>query len=136
MRVRCPNCHDATEIDDRAELSNIGCVSCGSVFSLVADHTISYTEAERKTIGHFELVDEIGVGAFGSVWVARDKQLERNVAVKIPRKGQLDPRETEQFVREARAAAVRVGVPHGPWRWRPTAGEIRAQALARELSSV
>ena len=36
---------------------------------------------------------------------SRDVDLDRTVAVKIPRKGQLDPQETEQFLREARAAA-------------------------------
>ena len=58
-----------------------------------------------KSIGHFELVEQIGVGTFGFVWKARDKELDRTVAIKIPRKGQLDPGETEQFLREARAAA-------------------------------
>ena len=58
-----------------------------------------------RTIGHFNLVERIGVGAFGSVWRALDSELDRTVAVKIPRKGQLDPEETEQFLREARAAA-------------------------------
>ena len=105
MRVRCPNCHDSTEVDDSTELSAISCPSCGSQFSLVGDHTLTYTSGETKTIGHFELLDEIGVGAFGSVWRARDSQLDRTVAVKIPRKGQLDPQESQQFLREARAAA-------------------------------
>ena len=75
----------------------------GSKFSLVGDQTLTYTQGEAKTIGHFELVGQIGTGAFGSVWMARDTQLDRSVAVKIPRKGQLDAQETEQFVREARA---------------------------------
>lgn len=85
MRVRCPNCYDSTEVDDSTALSAVQCASCGSKFSLVADHTLTYTEAETKTIGHFELVDEIGAGAFGSVWMAKDTQLDRSVAVKIPR---------------------------------------------------
>lgn len=46
-----------------------------------------------------------GVGAFGSVWKARDTKLDRTVAVKIPRKEQLDSAESEQFLREARSAA-------------------------------
>src|SRR5262249_39611806 len=41
----------------------------------------------------------------------RDKTLDRTVAVKIPRKGQLSAAETEQFLREARAAA-QLGHPH------------------------
>jgi serine/threonine protein kinase len=57
------------------------------------------------TLGHFELVEQVGVGGFGSVWRARDVELDRTVAVKIPRKGQLSSAEMEQFLREARAAA-------------------------------
>ncbi|MBC8872757.1 MAG: protein kinase [Planctomycetes bacterium] len=60
---------------------------------------------ELRTVGHFKLIDQVGTGAFGSVWKASDTELDRHVAVKIPRKGQLDPAETEQFLREARAAA-------------------------------
>ena len=59
----------------------------------------------RQTIGHFELTEQLGFGAFGSVWKARDTQLDRTVAVKIPRKGQLTPDETQKILREARAAA-------------------------------
>ena len=105
MRVRCPNCHDSTDVDDNTELSNIACRSCGSKFNLLGEETIAHDPTDAKTIGHFELVNQIGTGAFGSVWMARDTQLDRSVAVKIPRKGELDASETEQFIREARAAA-------------------------------
>ena len=56
-------------------------------------------------LGHFELIEQLGVGGFGTVWKARDKELGRHVAVKFPRRGQLSPGEAEQFLREARAAA-------------------------------
>jgi serine/threonine protein kinase len=39
------------------------------------------------------------------VWRATDTERDRTVAAKIPQKGQLDPAETEQSLREARAAA-------------------------------
>jgi eukaryotic-like serine/threonine-protein kinase len=51
------------------------------------------------------LIEQLGFGAFGAVWKARDTQLDRTVAVKIPRKGNLTPEETEKILREARAAA-------------------------------
>jgi hypothetical protein len=48
----------------------------------------------------------VGLGAFGAVWRARDTQLNRTVALKIPHTGLLTaPDELERFHREARAAA-------------------------------
>lgn len=55
--------------------------------------------------GHFNLVEEVGVGAFGSVWRAHDTKLDRTVAVKIPRSGQVNATDAEDFLREARSAA-------------------------------
>jgi tRNA A-37 threonylcarbamoyl transferase component Bud32 len=105
MQVRCPQCQTPIELASDGKLSDIACPSCGSSFSLLGtDETAPY-ERETRTIGHFDLVEQVGIGTFGSVWKARDKELDRVVAVKIPRKGQLDPDETEQFLREARAAA-------------------------------
>ncbi len=105
MRVRCPQCHSPIDLDNDGQLSDIVCPACGSSFSLLGTaETVAY-ETGARTIGHFELVDKVGVGAFGFVWKARDTALDRTVAIKIPRKGQLDLDETEQFLREARAAA-------------------------------
>ena len=47
----------------------------------------------------------MGEGGFGEVWEAYDTKLDRHVAVKLPRRGELSPREAELFLREARAAA-------------------------------
>jgi WD40 repeat protein/tRNA A-37 threonylcarbamoyl transferase component Bud32 len=105
MQVRCPQCQTPIELASDGNLSDIACPSCGSSFSLLGTEETAPYRRETRTIGHFELVEQVGVGTFGSVWKARDKELDRAVAVKIPRKGQLDPDETEQFLREARAAA-------------------------------
>jgi hypothetical protein len=105
MHIRCPHCHNPVEVvgDD---LSDFTCPSCGSNFSLIsADTTATHREAGNRTIGHFELVQQVGVGAFGSVWKARDTELDRIVAIKLPRQGQLDGPGAEAFFREARAAA-------------------------------
>lgn len=56
-------------------------------------------------LGHFQLVKKLGEGACGAVYKAVDTKLDRTVAIKIPRGGLIDERETEQFIREARAAA-------------------------------
>jgi serine/threonine protein kinase/formylglycine-generating enzyme required for sulfatase activity len=105
VHVRCPHCRNPIELVDEASLSNVACPSCGSSFSLLGDETLRSAYGVRETIGHFDLLEQVGIGAFGSVWKAHDRELDRTVAVKIPRKGQLDPNETEQFLLEARAAA-------------------------------
>jgi tetratricopeptide (TPR) repeat protein len=58
-----------------------------------------------RLLGHFELVEEVGIGRFGSVWKAHDTKLQRTVAIKIPRQEQLGPQQAEMFLRDARAAA-------------------------------
>lgn len=56
-------------------------------------------------VGHFELLEPLGRGAFGSVWKAHDIELDRLVAIKLPRREQLSDDEIELFLREARTAA-------------------------------
>jgi hypothetical protein len=57
-------------------------------------------------IGRFELKSELGDGSFGYVFLARDRELDRDVAVKISRAGSLaGADEINAFLREARAAA-------------------------------
>lgn len=105
LKVRCPHCHNPIELVDDSPLSDIQCPSCGSHFSLLGGHSTAAYSPDRVKIAHFELIEQVGVGQFGSVWKARDTQLDRTVAIKLPRQGKLDSTESEQFIREARAAA-------------------------------
>lgn len=59
-----------------------------------------------KTFGRFQIVRELGHGGQGSVYLAFDPTLGREVALKIPRPETLaTPELRARFVREARAAA-------------------------------
>jgi len=59
-----------------------------------------------ERIGRFQVIRPLGMGGFGAVYLARDPQLDRDVALKIPRPGTLDdPEVKERFYREAKAAA-------------------------------
>jgi serine/threonine protein kinase len=105
MHVRCPHCANHIEIVDESSLNDVVCTSCGSNFNLISgEETVSY-EAGGDTIGHFRLIRKLGAGAFGAVWQAVDTELDRSVAIKIPRKDQLSDDESEKFFREARTAA-------------------------------
>ena len=105
MRIRCPHCHHPIELVNDDLAAEVVCTSCGSRFSLINGDSETIDYAKRQTLGQFELLERVGIGKFGAVWKARDTQLDRIVAVKIPRKDQLEPAEAEMFLREARTAA-------------------------------
>ncbi len=56
-------------------------------------------------LGRFEIRDLLGEGAFGRVYLAFDPQLERQVAIKVPKPEGLTPDLRDRFLREARATA-------------------------------
>jgi WD40 repeat protein/tRNA A-37 threonylcarbamoyl transferase component Bud32 len=57
-------------------------------------------------LGRFELIETVGIGAFGTVYKARDARLDRVVAIKVPRAGSLATEEDrDRFLREARSVA-------------------------------
>ena len=106
MHICCPHCRSPIEIAEDTSFTDIDCPSCGSHFNLVGTDAATATRMTKsRKLGHFELVEQLGVGQFGAVWKAKDTQLDRFVAVKIPRRDQLDESDIESFFREARAAA-------------------------------
>ncbi len=104
VRIRCPHCHNPIQItDERPE--EILCLGCGSPFR-IRDARFTDTTQGMKPLGKFQLLSRVGIGAFGAVWRARDSELDRIVALKIPHAGLLAaPAELLRFHREARAAA-------------------------------
>lgn len=102
-RISCPHCGNAVHVvDDSIELL---CRLCDSTFELKPGPTRVHSSA-ASTFGRFQLIEEVGSGAFGLVYRAYDPRLDREVAIKIPRTGQFSgPREEQRFLREARHAA-------------------------------
>jgi serine/threonine-protein kinase len=107
MRLICPHCHHPIELVDAARLGEVSCPSCGSSFHLESGSTSGWSPAAgQRDWGRFELLDIVGHGAFGTVYKARDPELNRVIAIKVPRSGNLaGGAERDRFLREARSMA-------------------------------
>src|SRR5262249_31181864 len=63
-----------------------------------------------EQFGRYRILKLLGKGGMGTVYLAEDTQLQRKVALKVPRFTSTDgPQVLERFTREARAAA---GIEH------------------------
>ncbi len=75
--------------------------------SHAGDNARLNSNAPRTQFGRYRILNELGRGAMGAVYLAHDEQLDREIALKIPQFGQdLNPDLLERFYREARAAAA------------------------------
>ena len=77
-------------------------------------------------LGSYEVLNPLGAGGMGEVYLARDTKLGRSVAVKIVREGSPPmPDRVVRFEREAKVLAslnhphIACALRHGEW---PTAG--------------
>lgn len=67
--------------------------------------TVSVLAAGTK-VGHYEIIEKIGAGGMGEVYLAQDTRLDRRVALKfMPAQYASDPDFVSRFRREAQAAA-------------------------------
>lgn len=106
MTVCCPDCMSPVAIAENHHGDAV-CPLCGSSISFDLGSTATWGgQHQHEKLGRFQLLKVVGVGAFGSVYQARDPQLDRIVAIKMPRSGELTlPVVRDRFVREARSVA-------------------------------
>lgn len=120
MNLCCPNCHNSTDTEVSLSQTIIVCPECDAQISLVdllSQAPASFCDTMKEsshdeevdqigeTIGHFQLKQILGQGGFGVVYKAHDLELDRDVAVKVPRSLAMTRRQAEIFIREAQAAA-------------------------------
>ena len=68
--------------------------------------TMLNTPVPRKNIGHYAIIDQIGRGGMGEVFIARDTRLDRKVALKVLSSDVVaDQERLHRFEREAKTLA-------------------------------
>jgi serine/threonine protein kinase len=94
-RMACPHCDAELDVSEFGVFEDIECPSCNEVIKVPG------------RLGDFILIDELGRGAMGCVYLAQDESLGRLVALKVIRKefGE-DPKMLETVQREAKAMAT------------------------------
>ena len=117
-RFRCPACNKTVLISTVRPVSAETGKSAAAVKLLTAlsggshgstsneSETSSADKTPHRQVGRFTLTRKLGFGAFGEVWMADDKRLDRVVAIKLPRFAANDVKRGRRFVAEAKAAAA------------------------------
>ena len=106
IRLNCPHCHNPITVVEDLRTEEVVCPCCGSTFRLSGDRSVSWQPGNLPRLGKLELLEAVGRARLEPSTAARDTELDRIVAVKIPRSGAFATQEDEdRFVREARSAS-------------------------------
>jgi WD40 repeat protein len=111
--ITCTHCSQNISVDGPLPLV---CPSCGKTLRIEGDVTrtgpplpstiLQLPEPRRSTYGRYIVLKSLGSGGFGSVFQARDPELDVLVAIKVPRRDTgMTPQALDRFTREGRSAA-------------------------------
>ncbi len=123
MVVQCPNpaCRASCSVAEPLSSRQFKCPKCDKAFAVKAtlDGQKSDTKKSQPSsntnpfpvlpaeFGRYRVLQLLGKGGMGAVYLAQDSQLGRQVALKVPFFDMSEaPQRVERFVREARSAAI------------------------------
>jgi len=107
QKVRCKSCGEKFYVGDTAD-GAVTCPHCNTSLTLAPGARASRGVAGLvgKTLGEYTILEVLNKGGMGVIYKARQKRLERLVAVKVlPTNLSRDAKFVTRFEREARAAA-------------------------------
>lgn len=101
MRFQCPYCKSILDIDDCQPGELVACGQCGKAVAVPNSVT-----SAGALLGDFVIIKEIGIGGMGTVFLAHQVSLDRDVAIKVllPNFSE-DTSFIQDFINEARSAA-------------------------------
>ena len=122
IQIQCPNpkCQQTVSVQEEVSGRNVKCRKCGTAFIAVpttdgnsSDKPLRPPGSDKglftsfpSDFGRYRILQLLGKGGMGAVYLAIDSQLNRKVALKIPFfDAKEEPKRAERFIREARAAA-------------------------------
>jgi predicted Zn finger-like uncharacterized protein len=127
IRVDCPNCSQSLRLDDQFIGRKVRCQRCGHTFKVEAPATVrvgtgpgdadpssgsgdpapnaSAPGELSGTFGRYEILGKLGQGGMGAIYLARDTELRRQVALKVIKPGKEFDDAVQRLRREAQAAA-------------------------------
>lgn len=96
----CNSCGQLLDVSDLAPFSEIDCPHCGTA------------QRVRTKFHHFELAELLGEGGMGSVFRASDQNLQRQVALKILKKGAASSNIDYKKLEEEARITASINHPH------------------------
>jgi eukaryotic-like serine/threonine-protein kinase len=78
----------------------------------MADHAVGDDALVGQTLGHYRIIEKIGAGGMGQVYLACDEHLDRQVAIKVLPPGMLREESSRKRFRKEALALSKLNHPH------------------------